>query len=63
MTKQELIDKVNDLSAQLDNLKATIGSAAIEVKEAIRQVDNLPSEVDEIEDDEDDETEDEKEPD
>jgi predicted RNase H-like nuclease (RuvC/YqgF family) len=62
MTKKEIVERINELGAKLDDMKATNRALANEVDEAIKMMDMLPSEVDEIDDDEDDETEDEKEP-
>jgi regulator of replication initiation timing len=57
MTKQEVVDKINDLSNQLDEIESDVDNLVSNLKRAKRLIEDLPSEVDEFDEDEEKEKE------
>lgn len=55
MTKEELINKIDDIMNRMDDLAASIGNADDEARAIRKLIRELPDAADQIEDDEDEE--------
>lgn len=60
MTKQELINELNDIGTKVDDALSTVSVLEDELKRVQTRLENLPAEPDEIDDDEDGEEDEEE---